>query len=41
MDINAVAPFHLCQLVGRSMLAVGEGSIVNIASILGLVARRP
>ena len=41
MDINAVAPFHLCQLVGRSMLAVGEGSIVNVASILGLVAASP
>ena len=33
MDINTVAPFHLCQLVGRSMLAAGEGSIVNVASI--------
>jgi NAD(P)-dependent dehydrogenase (short-subunit alcohol dehydrogenase family) len=41
MDINLVAPFHLCQLVGRSMLARGTGSIVNIASILGLVAASP
>lgn len=41
MDINLVAPFHLCQLVGRSMLAAGTGSIVNIASILGLVAAAP
>lgn len=41
MDINAVAPFHLCQLVGRSMLAAGEGSIINVASILGLVAASP
>lgn len=41
MDINLVAPFHLCQLVGRSMLARGSGSIVNIASILGLVASSP
>lgn len=41
MDINLVAPFHLCQLVGRSMLARGTGSIVNIASILGLVASSP
>lgn len=41
MDINLVAPFHLCQLVGRSMLARGSGNIVNIASILGLVASSP
>ncbi len=41
MDINAVAPFHLCQLVGRSMLRFGEGSIVNVASVLGIVAASP
>ncbi len=41
IDINVVAPFHLCQLVGRSMLERGAGSIVNIASILGLVAAAP
>ena len=41
MDINVVAPFHLCQLVARPMLAVGRGSIVNVASILGLVAASP
>lgn len=41
MDINLVAPFHLSQLVGRHMLAAGRGSIVNIASILGLVASAP
>ena len=41
MDLNVVAPFHLCQLVGRSMLAAGDGSIVNVASILGLVAASP
>ena len=41
MDINLVAPFHLSQLVGRHMLARGHGSIVNIASILGLVAASP
>lgn len=41
MDINLVAPFHLCQLAGRSMLARRSGSIVNIASILGLVASSP
>ncbi len=41
MDINVVAPFHLCQLVARPMLAEGRGSIVNVASILGLVAASP
>lgn len=41
IDINLVAPFHLCQLVGRSMLPRRRGSIVNIASILGLVASSP
>jgi NAD(P)-dependent dehydrogenase (short-subunit alcohol dehydrogenase family) len=41
MDLNVTAPFHLCQLAGRSMLARGSGSIVNIASILGLVAASP
>jgi NAD(P)-dependent dehydrogenase (short-subunit alcohol dehydrogenase family) len=41
MDINVVAPFHLCQLVARSMLPRGRGSIVNVASILGLVAASP
>lgn len=41
MDINVVAPFHLCQLVARSMLARKQGTIVNVASILGLVAASP
>ncbi len=41
VGLNVVAPFHLCQLVGRSMLERGAGSIVNIASILGLVASSP
>jgi NAD(P)-dependent dehydrogenase (short-subunit alcohol dehydrogenase family) len=38
LDINLTATFHLTQLVGRSMLAAGSGSVVNVASILGLVA---
>lgn len=41
MGINLTAPFHLCQLAGREMLARGDGSIVNVASILGLVASSP
>jgi NAD(P)-dependent dehydrogenase (short-subunit alcohol dehydrogenase family) len=32
------AVFYLCQVVGRTMLAAGRGSIVNIASIYGVVA---
>lgn len=41
LQLNVVAPFHLAQLAGRSMLAAGNGSIINIASILGLVASSP
>jgi hypothetical protein len=41
LEVNLVGLFHLCQLVGRHMLARGEGSIVNIASVLGLVAGAP
>ncbi|MEZ5321963.1 MAG: SDR family oxidoreductase [Microthrixaceae bacterium] len=41
MDVNVNSLFHLSQLVGRSMLARGSGSIVNIASVLGLVAGAP
>jgi NAD(P)-dependent dehydrogenase (short-subunit alcohol dehydrogenase family) len=41
MDLNVVAPFHLSQLAAVSMLAAGRGSIVNIASILGMVASAP
>jgi NAD(P)-dependent dehydrogenase (short-subunit alcohol dehydrogenase family) len=35
-NLNAV--FYLCQVVGRQMLAQGRGSIINIASIYGIVA---
>ena len=41
MDVNVTAVFHLCQLAGRHMLAAGSGSIVNIASVLGLAASSP
>lgn len=41
MDINVTAVYHLAQLAARDMLARGRGSIVNIASILGLVASSP
>jgi NAD(P)-dependent dehydrogenase (short-subunit alcohol dehydrogenase family) len=41
IDLNLTSVFHLSQLVGRRMLAQGGGSIVNIASIMGLVASSP
>lgn len=41
MDVNLNGAFLLSQLCGRAMLAQGRGSIVNIASILGLVAGAP
>jgi len=41
MELNVTATFHLAQLAGRSMLAAGGGSIVNIASVLGIVASAP
>jgi hypothetical protein len=38
VEINLVAPFELCRLVARSIIArQGQGSVVNVASILGLV----
>lgn len=38
IDVNLVAAFHLCQVIGRQMLAQGEGTIVNVASMLGVVS---
>jgi hypothetical protein len=38
LDVNLTASFALSQLVGRSMLEAGRGSIVNVVSILGLVS---
>jgi len=37
IDVNLVAAYRLCQLVGTHMLERGSGSIVNVASILGMV----
>ncbi len=41
VEVNLIALFALSQRVGRQMLEQGGGSIVNIASILGLVASSP
>lgn len=41
VEVNLTAVFHLCQLAARSMLEAGSGSIVNISSVLGLVASAP
>jgi NAD(P)-dependent dehydrogenase (short-subunit alcohol dehydrogenase family) len=38
IEVNQTAVFHLSQLAGRVMLAQGSGVVVNVASILGLVA---
>jgi len=38
IEVNLMAKFALTQLVGRSMIKQGRGSIVNVASVLGLVA---
>ncbi len=37
LEVNLVAPFLLAKAFGTTMLAQGSGSIVNVASIAGLV----
>ena len=37
LEVNLVAPFLLCQAFGRGMLHRASGSIVNVASIAGLL----
>jgi NAD(P)-dependent dehydrogenase (short-subunit alcohol dehydrogenase family) len=37
LDVNLVGTFRCAQAFGRQMLAAGRGSIVNVASILGVV----
>lgn len=41
MNVNVNGLFHLTQVAARHMLAAGSGSVVNIASMLGLVAGTP
>ena len=38
LDVNLVSLYRLCHLAGRRMLEQGHGSIINVASINGLVA---
>ncbi|MDA8217289.1 MAG: glucose 1-dehydrogenase [Dehalococcoidales bacterium] len=38
LAVNLSGTFRLCQVFGRTMLAQGKGSIVNFASVGGLVA---
>jgi len=37
LDVNLTGPFLLCQAFGRHMLGRRSGSIVNIASVAGLM----
>jgi NAD(P)-dependent dehydrogenase (short-subunit alcohol dehydrogenase family) len=37
IDVNLTGAFLLCQAFGRHMLAAGAGSIVNVASVAGLM----
>lgn len=38
LEVNLVAPFLLARIFGERMLAAGSGSIVNVASVAGLLA---
>jgi NAD(P)-dependent dehydrogenase (short-subunit alcohol dehydrogenase family) len=37
LDVNLTGPFLLCQAFGTAMLAQRSGSIINIASVAGLM----
>ncbi|QNI33672.1 SDR family oxidoreductase [Alloacidobacterium dinghuense] len=37
LDVNLIAPFILAKIFGGKMLEAGKGSIINVASIAGLV----
>lgn len=41
MELNVTAVWHLTKLVGPSMIANKSGSIINVASMLGLVGSSP
>ncbi len=37
LEVNLVAPFLLARIFGEKMLEAGRGSIINVASVAGLV----
>lgn len=41
LDVNLMALFHLSQLAAEAFIPNGGGTIVNVASMLGLVASAP
>lgn len=41
VETNLTSVFHLSQLAARTMFDSGGGSIVNVSSVLGLVASAP
>jgi NAD(P)-dependent dehydrogenase (short-subunit alcohol dehydrogenase family) len=41
LAVNLVAPFHLARLMAEASTSAGGGSIINVASILGLVSTAP
>ena len=41
LDVNLVGAFHLARRAAVPMLEAGSGSIINISSVLGLVAAWP
>ena len=41
LEVNLVQAWHLSKLFGAAMVARGSGSIVNVASIIGVVAATP
>lgn len=41
LQVNTTAVWHLAKLCGQHMVAQGSGSIVNVASVLGLVGSTP
>ena len=39
LEVDLLAPFHLCQIAARHMRAAQQGRIINITSIAGDIAR--
>jgi NAD(P)-dependent dehydrogenase (short-subunit alcohol dehydrogenase family) len=37
IDVNLTGSFMLCQAFGKAMLTAGSGSIINVASVAGLM----